>query len=313
MIDPAASVSSCAMAEQSAGRRGAARAARIGNARSITASETAGVHRWLVGDAVVVRVEDSSFALPTTYPVPEWMIPDFAPSAGEIGLAFSTIGIVADGLRMVVDPWLADDNPRQRPDAARHAERLLAELAGCGLPSAEVDVVINTHIDGIGWNSRPDGRGGWEPAFPRARYLFPQAELDAVDRGDPVYGGEHLRVLRDAGVVEAVSGELQLTPSVSLVPAPGHNAGHVAVRIDNHGDLAIIPGHVILSPTQVDDPGYDAGEDQLALATSTRGRILNELADREGLLLTTLLGGPGGGRVYRTDRGFALRAAHQVP
>ena len=43
-----------------------------------------------------------------------------------------------------------------------------------------------------------------------------------------------------------------------------------------------------------------------AVATASRIRVLDELADRDGLLLTGLLGGPGGGMVRRAGVSFAL-------
>lgn len=269
------------------------------------------MHRWRVGDAEIVRVEDSSFALPTAYDVPAWMVPEFAPTDTEIGLAFSAVGIAVDGLRIIVDPWLADDGPRDRPDAAEHVGSLLERLSAGGFEPDDVDLVINSHIDGIGWNTRPDRSGGWVPTFPSARHLFPQAELDALDAGVELYGGGQVSVLRDAGLVEpVVVSPHEVSPALQLVDAPGHNAGHVAVRVESGADLAVIPGHVILTPIQVDDPGYDAGDVDLALATETRRQILGELADRHGLLVTTLVGGPGGGRVERTGQGFALRPDH---
>lgn len=271
------------------------------------------MHRWQVGEIEIVRVEDASFALPTEHPVPDWMIPAFAPSHTEIGLAFSAITIRTGDVRIVVDPWLADDGPRERPDAAAHVQGLLSALADAGFPATEVDVVVNSHIDGIGWNTCPDGHGGWQPTFPNARYLYPVAELDAVAAGENVFGGEHLHVLLDAGVVDPVptgSGPVPVAPGVTLVDAPGHNAGHVAVRVESGGDVAVIPGHLVLSPFQIDDPSFNAGEVDVTVAARTRRSLLSELAERRGLLVATLLGGPGGGRVEATGSGFRLIVDH---
>jgi len=266
------------------------------------------MHRWQIGDAEIVRIESSSFALPAEWPVPPWMIPDLAPNDHEVGIAFSALAIAVDGRRIVVDPWLADDAPRTRPDAGDVLDHLLAELASAGFPAAEVDTVINTHVDGTGWNSRPDG-DRWVPTFDRARYLFPAAELAAIDGGEPIYGGDDHQWLERAGVVDRIAGDHQVCPSVSVVDAPGHNFGHWAVRIESGGELAIIPGHLVLSPFQIDDLARDLDGPSFAVARVTRRALLDELADRRGLLVTTLLGGSGGGRVERTGAGFALAGA----
>lgn len=260
------------------------------------------MHRWTVGAAEIVRVEDSAFALPTDAAVAAWMVPDFAPTPAEIGIAFSALAIAADGLHLVVDPWLADDSPRERPDAGDHVDRLLGELAAAGFPAEDVDLVVNTHLDGIGWNTRPDGGGGWRPTFPNARYLYPEHELGAVDAGEPLYGNEGLEALRTAGVLEATPHDRALSEHVALVDAPGHNPGHVAVRVGgDDADVAIIPGHLVLSPLHVHDPAFDIGEIDVALATKTRRRLFDELADAGGLLITSMLGGVGGGRVRRDE------------
>jgi glyoxylase-like metal-dependent hydrolase (beta-lactamase superfamily II) len=270
------------------------------------------MHRWSVGDIDVVRVEDSAFALPTSDALPEWMVPAFAPSRNEVSLAFSALAVRVGDTRIVVDPWLADDGPRGRRGAAEHAARVFAELAAAGFAPDDVDLVVNSHFDGVGWNTRPSAAGGWEPTFPNARYLYVDAELAAMRRGD-VIGGEPigdvtlLDPLLAAGLLDEIALPHSLVPGVELVDAPGHNPGHAAVRLADGGDLAVIPGHLVLSPWQVHDPAVNLGDTDPALATATRRAILGELADRGGLLLTTLVGGPGGGRVHRRTDGDGFR------
>ena len=196
------------------------------------------IQRWEVGRVSVVRVVDVDLALPSPRPVPAWAVPDFATADGEVRIAFTALAIQADGVRIVVDPWLANDGARTGPDPMEHATRLLGELGTAGFPPADVDVVVNTHLDGVGWNTRP-GPAGWTPSFPRARVLYPADEVAAIEAGDPIEGHEAFAELAAATPIERVEPPLQLTPSVALVDAPGHNAGHLAVRIDSDGDLAV--------------------------------------------------------------------------
>ncbi len=261
---------------------------------------------WRVGDIEIVRVESVDLALPAPAPVPDWMVPAFGTGDGEVRLAFSALAIRTGNARIVVDPWLADDNPRTQPDADVAAARALTSLADAGFPADDVDLVLNTHLDGIGWNTRPDDSGGWRPSFPNAKYVYSAAQLATVDDGVEVYGDAGLAELRARTDVEGLTPPHQITPGVSVADAPGHEPGHLAVRVESRGDLAIYPGHLVLSPFQVDDPGTTlAGEADhlLAEATATRRAILDELAGRDGLLLTTLVGGPGGGRVVRGEVG----------
>ena len=261
--------------------------------------KTVSMHRWQVGDVEIVRIEDSSFDVPAGRQVAAWMVPHFATAPDLVAVSFSAIAVRAGDLRVVIDPWLADDNPRGRLDAARHVAGLCDQFSDAGFDPSDIDVVVNSHFDGVGWNTRPDERGGWVPTFPHARTLYPADELASIGRGDFGTDAEPLDVLIDGALLEGIELPHALTPEVRLVAAPGHNAGHAAVRIESGGDLAIVPGHLILSPFQVDDPGGDAvPEPDPATATTSRRSMLDELADRNGLLITTLLGGPGGGRVH---------------
>lgn len=272
-----------------------------------------GVHRWRVGDVTIVRVDSTAFPLPVDRPVPAWAVPHLAPSTEAYHLAFSGFGIVDGDTRVVVDPWLADDNPRDAPDAADRVAGLLGALGDAGVPADEVDVVVDTHIDGIGWNTRPAGSGGWAPTFPNARYLVPGAELDAVERGEPLLGGAGFAPLLEAGLVDRVdtspgTGPVAVSPHVSLHPAPGHDFGHVAVHVEDGGELAIVPGHLFLDVMQVDDPSARPGDGPEA--PDTRRRVLSLLAERRGLLLSPFFGGEGAGRVEGdAASGFRLAPA----
>ncbi len=266
------------------------------------------MHRWHVGEVEVVRVEDDDFVLPSDRPVPAWAVPALATEAGEVGIAFSAVGIADGDRRIVVDPWLANDHPRSETTAAVEArlDRLLGALSDAGLPADQVDTIIDTHWDGDGWNTRPGGGpdDGWRPTFPAAHYFWPSFELDELAAGRTPSSPDGLAVLQAAGVLAAARPG-RVSDHVHLVDAPGHGRGHLAVRIESDGDLCVVPGHLVLSPLQVADPTVASDEDP-STATATRRALLGELADRHGLLVTTLLGGPGGGRVSADGDGFRL-------
>jgi glyoxylase-like metal-dependent hydrolase (beta-lactamase superfamily II) len=263
------------------------------------------VHRWTVGEVEVVRVEDDDFALPSVGPVPAWAVEaGLAPSATETALAFTAYGIHSRDTRIVVDPWIANDFPRTQPDADERSTSLLDDLAAEGFPAARVDVAVLTHVDGRGWFTRPDG----SVAFANARHLIARDEDAAVRRGDPLFGPEPFRDLLDAIGAEPVDPPLDLTDEVTLAPAPGHNFGHLAVRIESGGELAVLPGHLFLTVFEVADPSLAQGEFFVPDLESTRREVLDELVDRRGLLLLPLVGGPAGGAgvVERDGDGYRL-------
>jgi hypothetical protein len=57
---------------------------------------------------------------------------------------------------------------------------VLEALRAAGLPADKIDVVLLSHLDGIGMTALACGDGSWEPAFPNARILMTTAELDYV-------------------------------------------------------------------------------------------------------------------------------------
>ncbi len=252
------------------------------------------MHRWTVGEVEVVRIEDDDFDLPSAVPVPEWAVDaGMAPDTGNTSLAFTAYGIRSGDTRIVVDPWIANDFPRSLPDAHERSTRLLDELAAEGFPADEVDVAVLSHVDGRGWFTRPDG----SRTFTNARHLIARDEDAAVRRHEELLGAE------------PVDPPVDLTDEVSVQPAPGHNYGHLAVRVESGGELAVLPGHLFLNVFEVADPSlsqFDVGIDPDL--EPTRRAILDELVDRNGLLLLPLVGGPAGGvgRVEHDGEGYRL-------
>jgi hypothetical protein len=265
------------------------------------------MNRWRVGDVEIVRVEADPYSWPLDRTVPDWAVPSFAADTSSYLGAFSAFGLTSGSRKIVVDPWLGNDFPRDQPDAADRAAELLGALADAGFPPDEVDTVVNTHIDGAGWNTRPDGAGGWRLSFPRARYLYPKAEIDAYHRDEDAVAGADLSPLVEAGVLEAVEPPFAVTDDVRIVSAPGENFGHSAVEIESGGALAMIPGHLVASVLHVIDLSPADGES--AEGTDSRQRVLAQLAERRGLLLSPLMGGTGGGFVEPDGDSYKLVAA----
>ncbi|OGD17886.1 MAG: hypothetical protein A2W03_17805 [Candidatus Aminicenantes bacterium RBG_16_63_16] len=137
---------------------------------------------------------------------------------------------------------------------------LVPALAGAGFRPEEVDFVINTHLhfDHCGGNTRLDESGRIVPTFPRARYIIQQGEWEAAvrpnERDRRSYFAENFLPLREAGLVDLVDGDREVTPGVEVVVTPGHTRRHQSVRVrsggrtlDFLGDLVPTAAHVRLS------------------------------------------------------------------
>lgn len=261
----------------------------------------------------VLRVEDPGFELvlpqdPVTtdllrsrpWLAPHWVTPELALRVGSSATVVRT-----PSATVLVDPFLAFDDP------ARLAPRLAA-LRAAGVQPDEVDVVIDTHVDGIGANARSDG----SPVFPRARYLVPRAEVDDVREGvhpevrDHVGEQPHPWVgLLEHGCVEPVDGGEQPVPGVHLEDAPGHNRGGVAVWVTSGGGAGVVVGHLFLHPAQIADTSSDQGDRDPVALRATREALLARCEAEDALLLGPLFADPGAGRVRRDGDGWRLDPA----
>ncbi len=150
--------------------------------------------------------------------------------------------------------------------------KLIGELATAGLGPDDVDIVVLTHLHS---DHASGAVQNGEPAFPNARYVIQQAELDW--QGSGLVRDRVIRPLGDQ--LQMVHGKVELLPGVKVALAPGHTPGHQVVEV---GDL-IISGDVLLHAVQLADPsiGYLWDEDR-ELATKTRHAVL----DRAGTLAT---------------------------
>ncbi|MDQ6853173.1 MAG: MBL fold metallo-hydrolase [Actinomycetota bacterium] len=270
------------------------------------------MQRWRIGESVITRVPDENFEL--VVPQDErttsvlrsqasWLAPHFLTDAGELRVGTSALAIDTPGARVVVDPWLAFDDPdRTAPDARARIDRLLGSLADAGFAPETVDVVVNTHIDGVGANTRPID-GAEVPAFPNARYVIAPEEISAL-RAGRLPGAEPLEVLAAEGLLDHPNAnpDGRVAGDVHVEPGPGHSPGHHVVRIGAGGGGAVVVGHLFLHPAQVFSPEPRAGLDEdISLAGETRSDLLARAAEQKTLVIGPLWASPGAGTVVPAD------------
>jgi glyoxylase-like metal-dependent hydrolase (beta-lactamase superfamily II) len=260
------------------------------------------VQRWQAGGWTISRVPDPGFEL--VLPQDDgtraalqrspWLRPRFVTDDWALRVGSSAIVLDNGTTTAIVDPWLAFDDP------ARFAPRLDA-LAAAGWSADDVDIVINSHIDGVGANVDP---ATGAPTFGHARYLVPGIEMTALADGHRT-GAEGLLDVERAGLLDRYDERIEAAPGVVLDPLPGHNPGHFGVYV---GDppAAVITGHLFLHPAQVANPDVAALDHDPEAVRATRDALL-ERCFREGLLLIApLFEEPGGGTVVPDGDGWRL-------
>jgi glyoxylase-like metal-dependent hydrolase (beta-lactamase superfamily II) len=194
-----------------------------------------------------------------------------------------------DGV-VLVDTGLG---PQPREFMAETESTLLHQLE-----PESVDLVIHTHlhVDHVGW----DG------VFPRARYVVHRDDWAFFMAPWQLRVRPHLHRLEplsEEGLVDLVAGDTEVAPGIRVLPSPGHTPGHMHVRIEHDGVVAVVLGDVAVHSAQLDDPGlvYVSDGDAQA-AAETRIRVLGQVAD-EGVP-AILAHFRGAGRIGRDGERF---------
>jgi Metallo-beta-lactamase superfamily len=267
------------------------------------------VTTWSFGEVEVTRVADPGWEL--TLPQDDdtiaalqatpWLQPHWVTDDGALRIGSSALLVRAPGAVVLVDPFLAFDDP------ARFEGRLEA-LADAGAAPEDVDVVVNSHIDGIGVNVVPADRS---PTFPDARYLLGADALAAAERRESSLLADW-HSLQEAGVVDLVVDREgrpdpeSITAGVGLAWLPGHHDGHLGVEIGEPVQ-AVIAGHLFLQPAQIANPAVvDPSEGDADLLISSRRTLLDRCAREDLTLIGHLFEAPGGGRVRPAGDAWAL-------
>ena len=134
------------------------------------------------------------------------------------------------------NPTLATQYAVRRPNGT-----LLDDLARHGLRPADIDIVILTHLHGdhSGWATvciEEDAGCRYQPTFTNARYYVQAQEYEDAthtnERTRNTYFAENFVPLMEAGVLTLLNGPADITPSVRVVPTPGHTAGHQCVVVE---------------------------------------------------------------------------------
>jgi glyoxylase-like metal-dependent hydrolase (beta-lactamase superfamily II) len=204
-------------------------------------------------------------------------------------------------LRIVFDPLQTLDVVL-RPDRESertHQDAVAALFADSGFPVESVDLVVMTHIDGVGMAARRDDSESWAPYFPKARILMSDVELagfrNAQNAGDaaPDLVRSAWSALIDAGLVHTYRDGDTLAPGLVADVSGGHGPGHTVLHFEDHGKIAFsLIGHRAVTPVQLATGECTALNEDPAEAW----RLLHENARDGRMIAGSLWPTPGHGR-----------------
>ncbi len=193
--------------------------------------------------------------------------------------------------------------------------QLTASLARAGVQADDVDTILLTHAHPDHVGGLLDAQGG--PVFSNAELLIHPRELAFwEDDGNLARSNARARgnFLLARQVFAGYRGNLRLLaegdvlPGMSVLPLPGHTAGHVGYRIESRGRSALIWGDIVHFPhIQIARPDVSIAFDQdPQLAAAVRKRLL-DVVSADGLMVAGMhLGELGFARIHRVGTGFNI-------
>ena len=171
-----------------------------------------------------------------------WERPFPADEKNRIALATNCLCVRGEGFTAVIESGLGErwDEKSRALYAIDHATTLPRSLERLGVAPEDVDALILSHLhfDHAGGAARLEG-GRAVPTFPNATLYVQQTELaharEPNERDRASYRPEDWEPWAAAGRLEAVSGEREIRPGITVLPVRGHNAGMQAIRVDSGG------------------------------------------------------------------------------
>jgi glyoxylase-like metal-dependent hydrolase (beta-lactamase superfamily II) len=251
-----------------------------------------------------------------------WMLPHhYDPDTAFIKLSIHSWLIDIGGKKILIDGCVGNHKPRPlRPKWHMLQTQYLERLAAAGVEPDDVDLVMCTHLhlDHVGWNTRLRN-GRWEPTFPKARYVFSQADYDHYRKldADPTSGPANHGSFRDsvlpvvdAGLADIVAGAHTIDEHLSIDPHPGHTPGTVAINLASLGASAQFCGDILHHMIQVYHPEWNSfacadGDN----ARKSRRRVLEHCAGTGALLMPAHFGVPFVCHIDSRQGGFVPRTA----
>ncbi|MEO6060030.1 MAG: MBL fold metallo-hydrolase [Candidatus Limnocylindria bacterium] len=187
-------------------------------------------------------------------------------------------------------------------------------LRAVGVDPASIDFVVLSHLhyDHAGGMVDADGH----PNFPRARYVVQRDEAEAAHSDELRLQGimevEQLDLVRAAGQLAEVQGEVELVEGVRVLPTGGHTRGSQAVLLGaadsrQAGSQAIFWGDLIPTRWQIPVRWTSAYDDYPIQAVEARNDLVSRAAAEGWWCYFTHDPGSLPIQIEATERGFRVK------
>jgi glyoxylase-like metal-dependent hydrolase (beta-lactamase superfamily II) len=274
------------------------------------------VTSWTVGEVHITKVPQMTWHLPLWGLVPDGtaeacaeVAPGWVAADGTVDISLHGLVIESGDRRILVDTCAGHDEASERilglvqtvGTIDHHQRDIVSALSAAGWSVDDIDTIVCTHLhfDHVGGSVLDDG----SVAFPSARHVIAGDEWGywstyETDDHDYASINRSVRPLVDAGLVDLVDPDHELTDEVRLVPTPGHTPGHVSVEIRSGGEEAVITGDLAHHPIEFLAPHWTMSADvDGAQCSATRRAFGDRYGNGSSLVLGTHFGGSSAGHL----------------
>ena len=256
-------------------------------------------HTIALGDATltIINVGDMMVDMAEEIGVPEseWLPlygPDFAGSRPypsqcvHIALPHASILVDAGDYAQAIalDPSFLPPDYTPPPG-------IVEQLSSRGIRPEDITHVIITHAHFDHYDGTTIERDGeYVPRFPNARVFLGRADWDNPDTRESLQDPASLEsrtfgVLHKHGLLQPVDGNLDITPEVRIISAPGESPGHQLVRVHSQGQTFYCLGDLFHHRAEVEHPVWMVKWADATANLSSRQLLLKAALQENALLL----------------------------
>lgn len=212
---------------------------------------------------------------------------DLTDLARQTLIPLQSVVMVTGDTVVLVDAGLYDVGPDSEyfVPGYRPPPPLVESLRGIGVAPEDVQHVVITHRHWDHFNGTAvDGT----PTFPRARHYIGALDWAAIETrlADPASReARSIALVHRAGLLQTVSGDLDIAPGIRIIAAPGETPGHQIVRLESGASVLYALGDLYHHPAEFIRPTWMVSwADPVTTAASRRRLVPAALGEQATLV-----------------------------